>query len=524
MEAHNTASQRVRVVRGVYVWESSFRILCIILALFALTLAWLCWLAVDANQSHTEYSWEIWVMPDASLAYFTDPLDSLFRVLVDISLASIVVLALASYFLIPMTIRKMGLVPYESTEINKLLEECAVTAKLYKLPRLLMDKKSKVAFTVGRSGLSSAIVVNPELVDTLDKEEVKALLFHEIGHIASGDLGLMTWASVFQKALKYWLIVYIAIILACVPIYFPPSEYVGDWVRFVFFGSGMHYSIFVPFAIYLFVTLSVKSAHRVREFNADEYAARHVKPTSLLSFMRSALLYFMLSSEKLGISTAKGRRFFWRFKVRNSLFAHHPPLKERVRNIKQSLKDEMLIRLPTIESSIFAGVVGAIFAIGWIEFLQRSEPLLGLLPKTWGYDSFHDPVQKISYLDYWGLVSIPSIAVCAILNLTPMFRERRKLGLFGQMSISNPVLKGYLVNLLVSSLCYFSLLTLVFHPLLLSDLFAGFSDFSYLCESLLEVLRWNSVNAALIAMSSLCTFLLIAAYEMSKSIKTKTYA
>jgi Zn-dependent protease with chaperone function len=464
-------------------------------------------------------------MPDASLAYFTDPLDLLFRVLVDASLASIVILAIASYFLIPRAIRKMGLVPYENTEVKKLAEECAATAKLHRVPKLFMDKKSRVAFTVGRSGLGSAIAVNPDLVDSLDKEELKVLLFHEMGHIASGDVGLMTWATVFQKSLKYWLIAYIAIILVCVPIYFPPPEYVGDWVRFVFIGSGMHYSIFVPIAIYLFVTLSVKSAHRVREFNADEFAARHVKPASLLSFMRSAFLYFISSSAKLGISTKKRRRVFWRFRLRiSSLFAHHPPLGARVRNIKQSLKDELLIRLPTIESSIFAGIVAAIFAIGWLEFLQRSEPFLGLLPKTWGYDSFHDPIQKISYLDYWKLVSIPSIAVCAILNLTPIFRERRKLGLSGHISITNPVLKGYLVNLLVSSLCYFTLLTLVFHPLLLSDLFAGFSDFSYLGESWLEVLRWNSVNAALIAISSLGAFLLIAAYEMTKSIKTETPA
>lgn len=489
-------SDEKKVVRGVYPKEASFRIISIIVALSAISLAWFSWFIFDMG----------WVIGNWNTLKY--PLDSIFLLLIDVSLSSIVIFALLSYLLIPRTIRKMALVRCEKEDrLSVLVRECASTAKVGKSPIVLMDSTSKnMAFTIGRSAKHSQIIVNQGLAASLEEEELSSMLFHELGHVANGDVGLMTWASVFQKSLKYWIFFYASVLIAYVVIFFPSPKYVGDWIRAIFFGSGLSYSIIVPIVIYFFVTLSVKSASRVREFDADDFATRYVTPSVLLSFMRNSILYFV-SVGASPFNESRKKKFDVLSPLRLKtvrLLAHHPGLKERVSKLKDKQQGKMAVRLPTIETSVYVGLVAAIFAIGWLELLIRSDPFFGLITAT-------------NWLVMWALVSLPSVAIFVILNTLPLWCDKEILRNVRGKKLSNAVSKGFLINIIVSGLCYFLFLTLMFHPFSLIDLYMGITDIAYLWKSAINVLSWNLPNAFLAMATSLIVFLELAVKKQDKS-------
>ncbi len=484
-------NEESKVVRGVYLRESTFRILSIIIALSALSLAWFFWFIFEMG----------FVIGDwATLNY---PLNVVFMLLIDLSLASIVIWAFVSYFWIPRTIGKMDLIHCKKGDkLSKLVQECAAVAKVERVPEVYMQYNSRdMVFTIGKSSKDSKIVVNHDLLASLDDKELSALLFHELGHVANGDVGLMTWASVFQKSLKYWILFYTSVLIADVLIFYPSIANVEDWIRVIFFGSAVSYSILLPIFIYIFVTLGVRSASRIREFNADAFATRHVEPSLLLSSIRNSILNFA-STNVTTSSVSKRKRLNnlsllrWvvvRLKV-EWLFSDHPSLKDRINNLVNKQQDKTHIRLPTIESSVYAGIVAAIFAIGWEEFLSRSDPFFGIITET-------------NWIILWGGISLPSVTVCIILNVLPLWCDKEILRNVRGVRLSNALSKGFLVNSLVSGLCYFSFLTLMFHPFNLIDLYIGFDNIGFLLKILFNVLGWNSINTAFVIAASLVVFL-----------------
>lgn len=80
----------------------------------------------------------------------------------------------------------------QAPELHALTERLCVTADL-PMPRLaIVDSVAPDAFTVGRTPSTATVCVTTALIALLDEEELDAVLAHELTHIITGDVMVMT--------------------------------------------------------------------------------------------------------------------------------------------------------------------------------------------------------------------------------------------------------------------------------------------------------------------------------------------
>jgi heat shock protein HtpX len=91
----------------------------------------------------------------------------------------------------------------EEPELHRMVEELAKKAGIPKPKVCIVNNPTPNAFAFGRTQKSSYVAVHTGLLRLLDKEEVKAVLAHEIGHIKHRDVFVITMASVLP-VLLYW--------------------------------------------------------------------------------------------------------------------------------------------------------------------------------------------------------------------------------------------------------------------------------------------------------------------------------
>jgi Zn-dependent protease with chaperone function len=82
-----------------------------------------------------------------------------------------------------------------------IVETAAIAAGL-PLPKVgILETPARNAFACGISASSAVVVVTRGLLDTLDDDELAAVVAHEIAHIRNGDIRLMAAANVFMDIL-----------------------------------------------------------------------------------------------------------------------------------------------------------------------------------------------------------------------------------------------------------------------------------------------------------------------------------
>lgn len=91
----------------------------------------------------------------------------------------------------------------EEPGLHEMIEELAKKAGIQKPKVCIVDNPSPNAFAFGRTQKSSYVAVHTGLLKMLDKEEVKAVLAHEVGHIKHRDVFVITMAAVLP-VLLYW--------------------------------------------------------------------------------------------------------------------------------------------------------------------------------------------------------------------------------------------------------------------------------------------------------------------------------
>ncbi|MGD8484366.1 MAG: protease HtpX [Thioalkalispiraceae bacterium] len=192
-------------------------------------------------------------------------------------------------------------------------------------PQLAIYESADInAFTTGLSQKHAIIVVSSGLLYSLNHDEQKAVLAHEITHIANHD---MLALSLMQGVINVMVLL--------------PSHFAG-WLidnkllkRKNNFGPAYYTSwLILQFSIGFIATMLVMWFSRWREFNADKGAAELVGSNSMqaaLCCLQAGRQHHELPGElgSFGISGGIGRGM-------KRLFASHPPLSERI----MALKDE----------------------------------------------------------------------------------------------------------------------------------------------------------------------------------------
>ena len=84
----------------------------------------------------------------------------------------------------------------EDPQLRNVVEELAIAAGLPKPAIYLVEEDSPNAFATGFKPEDSAIAITTALRDKLDRDELQAVLAHEMGHIKNGDSGYMILMTV----------------------------------------------------------------------------------------------------------------------------------------------------------------------------------------------------------------------------------------------------------------------------------------------------------------------------------------
>jgi heat shock protein HtpX len=192
------------------------------------------------------------------------------------------------------------------------------------------------AFTTGTHAENTMVAVSKGAVEKLTKDQLDAILAHELGHIASNDVGRMTYAHGLRDALTFFLM-------------FRSIKQIARW-------------LFTPLS-----ELELLRFSRAREYRADATAAYLTSPESVISALES-IRDQAAPPQTQGVPTM----MLYAGLSSGSLLSTHPPLEDRIRALRDIAQDRHAIPPPdvvrevveTIPSEDVAKDVEAVFRGG----------------------------------------------------------------------------------------------------------------------------------------------------------------
>jgi len=188
------------------------------------------------------------------------------------------------------------------------------------------------AFATGPTRNSAMVAVSSGLAMNLSDDELKAVLAHEVGHIANGDMLASTLLQGLMNTFVYFLASMIARMVASVG---SSSDEEGE---------GGNTMVYIVVDIILNIVFSILASivvcwfSRKREFRADAYAADALGAEPMIKALRK-IEYLSQQAvpqeeidEKDALATMK---IYGAHGKISGLFATHPAIEDRVNALKQ---------------------------------------------------------------------------------------------------------------------------------------------------------------------------------------------
>jgi heat shock protein HtpX len=154
-----------------------------------------------------------------------------------------------------------GAEPLQESQAPEIYSDTAVLSKAMgiPMPRLYYTKDQQPnAFATGRNPENSAVCVTQGLVNVLNRDEIRGVLAHELGHIKNRDVLISTIAAVIAGAVSS---------IAQIGVFFSGSSSDRDRNPLV----DLVVLLFAPIS----ATLIQLTISRTREYEADATAARY---------------------------------------------------------------------------------------------------------------------------------------------------------------------------------------------------------------------------------------------------------
>ncbi len=212
----------------------------------------------------------------------------------------------------------------EYPELHRTVEKLCKEADL-PLPKIaIMQSPVPNAFATGRSPKHAVVACTDSIMRLLNKDELEAVLAHELSHVKNRDILTMTMAS------------FIAMIASMIMQSFFFSALLGGRNRE---GGGTIIVWIISIVVYAVSTLLILALSRYREFAADRGSAYITRnPRALISALSkiSGRMDVVPAEAKVKIEAANA--FFIIPALSGNtimeLFSTHPPLEKRIANLE----------------------------------------------------------------------------------------------------------------------------------------------------------------------------------------------
>lgn len=182
------------------------------------------------------------------------------------------------------------------------------------------------AFATGWNRNAALVAVSLGLLQRFERDEVRAVLAHEIGHVANGD---MITLSLIQGIVNTFVMFFARIVGFIVD-----RALQGNNERSNGVGIGFYIATFVAEMVFgVLASMIVAAFSRYREFRADEAGANLADRNAMIRALQRlqvesghAPSSMPASMQAFGISGSIGR-----------FFASHPPLEERIQALRNGV-------------------------------------------------------------------------------------------------------------------------------------------------------------------------------------------
>lgn len=197
-----------------------------------------------------------------------------------------------------------------------------------KMPEVgIFPSQASNAFATGWNKNDALVAVSLGLLQRFDRDEVKAVMAHEIGHVANGD---MVTLSLIQGVVNTFVMFFARIIGSIVDGFLrgnSDEQYSGP-------GIGYYVSsIIADIVLGFLASMIVAWFSRQREFRADEAGANLANKQSMIKALQRLQAEQNLPSElpdtmaAFGIRSGMGKGL-------QALFSTHPPLDVRIQALQ----------------------------------------------------------------------------------------------------------------------------------------------------------------------------------------------
>ncbi len=219
-------------------------------------------------------------------------------------------------------------------QLHEIVERLAQRSNLPKPKVAVVNTKMPNAFATGKSHKSSLVAVTTGLLDILDYDELEAVLAHELTHVKSRDVLVLTLASLFSIVASF-LMRY-----ALFGAMFGGGGYgYGDRSRNNA-GASMLIIVLVAVVTWIISFIITRAISRYREFAADRGSAQITgRPMELASALTK------ISGSMRQVPPQQHQRFqslnaFFIIPALSSntlvnLFSTHPPVEKRIQKLKE---------------------------------------------------------------------------------------------------------------------------------------------------------------------------------------------
>lgn len=226
----------------------------------------------------------------------------------------------------------------EAPKLHRIVERLVMSAGIPMPKVAISDLAVPNAFATGRSQKHAAVAVTQGLLQILDDDELEAVLAHEISHIRTKDVVVMTYASFF---------LIVASMLSSILMF---SAIFGGMGRSRNNNSGsiIMVALLVTFIVRIIGGMLVATLSRYREFSADRGAAILTRRPLALASALQKLQGSIPRVPKDDLRKAESMNAFFIMSAVGpglaELFSSHPSTEKRVQRLKEYETQAMFLR------------------------------------------------------------------------------------------------------------------------------------------------------------------------------------